>query len=306
MQKDKANILIIGLGQIGYSDAEYMTWRGLKVDGYDINANAVQRAIVNGIIRRKAKTFEGYDYYVVCVSTHKPENMFLPSFDGIYRTADRLYDEGKEGALVAIESTITKGVSDEVNEIIKHSLHVAHVPHRFYANEKTEHGVRQIRVLGGCETCCTDKAAHFYKKLLDIPVHVVSSVELAEISKVVENSYRYLEIAFAEELKMFCDGYKLDFDELRVAINTKWNVDILEARKGISGHCLPKDTRMYFDLARHVLESSMIDTALVVEDQYKLHMSRAHDLGIFVPTTVIDVGERSVELPHFKRRGKIL
>jgi len=45
---------------------------------------------------------------------------------------------------------------------------------------------------------------------------------------------------------------------------------------------------------------------LVVEDQYKLHMSRAHDLGIFVPTTVIDVGERSVELPHFKRRGKIL
>ena len=72
--------------------------------------------------------------------------------------------------------------------------------------EKKDHGVRQLRVLGGCKTCCSSEAISFYKNILDIPIYTLTSVELAELTKVVENTHRFLEIAFAEELKMFCEG----------------------------------------------------------------------------------------------------
>jgi len=286
MHDHKSNVLIIGLGQIGYNNAEYMSSQGLNVDGYDTNEEAVRRALRDGIIQRETKTFEGYDFYVVCVSTHKPENALLPFLDGIFGIACKLSHEGKRDALVAIESTITKGVSDKVNQIFRHKLHVAHAPHRFYENEKEVHGVRQTRVLGACRTCCMKKALYFYRELLDIPVHVVSSVELAELSKVIENSYRFMEIAFAEELKMFCEAYNLDFDELRAAINSKWNVKILAAKQGIGGHCLPKDTQMYLDLSQRVMKTSLINSAKEVDKHYKVSVARRPDLTIIVPATI--------------------
>ncbi len=72
-----------------------MAQNGILADGYDINQATVQRAIDNGIIDQKAGTFEGYDYYMVCVSTHNPRNMFVPFFDGILGTAQRVAQEGK-------------------------------------------------------------------------------------------------------------------------------------------------------------------------------------------------------------------
>ena len=289
MRKKEPCILVIGLGQIGYHDAEYMTSRGLNVDGYDIDPKAVQRAIDHGIIRKRAETFERYDYYVIAVSTHNPTNMLLPSFDALFQTVYRLSFEGKRNALVTIESTVTKGMSRKVNAILEHRLHVVHVPHRFYAKEKEEHGVRQTRVLGGCEECCTKKALHFYQAVLDIPVHIAGSIEVAELSKVIENSFRFLEIAFAEELKMFCKAYSLDFKELRDAINSKWNVRLLEANEGIGGHCLPKDSQMYVDLTKRALISSIIDAAKKVDGHYRLRVSQEPSLGMILPPRLLEI-----------------
>lgn len=282
LQSKDAKILIIGLGQIGYSNAEYMNSLGLKVDGYDISPRTVKRALDDKLIGRAVDNFEGYDYYIVCVSTHNPANISLPSFDGLFSTAYRLSCEGKRGALVAVESTITRGVSHRIEEILEHRLHIAHVPHRFYAEEKTEHGVRQMRVLGGCKTCCTKQALHLYQNLLEIPVHLVRSIELAEISKVIENSHRFMEIAFAEELKMLCDAYSLDFTELREAVNSKWNVKILEPRKGIGGHCLPKDSQIYVDLTKRVLASSVVDSAKTVDEDYRASLTQDQTTGVVV------------------------
>jgi nucleotide sugar dehydrogenase len=278
----EAKILVIGLGQIGYSNIEYMTSLGLEVDGYDISDGAVERALDNKLIGRAASTFQGYDYYIVCVSTHNPSNMSLPSFDGLLSTVYRLSCEGKRGALVAVESTITRGVSHRIEQILEHRLHVAHVPHRFYADEKAEHGVRQTRVLGGCKSCCTRKALHLYQDMLEIPVHTVKSIQLAELSKVIENSHRFMEIAFAEELKMLCDAYSLDFSELREAVNSKWNVKILEPRKGVGGHCLPKDSQMYVDLTKQVLASSVVDSAKTVDEDYKTSLTQDQSTGVIV------------------------
>jgi len=80
---------------------------------------------------------------------------------------------------------------------------------------------------------------------LEIPMHSVSSIEVAELTKIIENSHRYLQIAFAEELYLYCQANNILFSELRDALNTKWNVEILEPRDGIGGHCLPKDTKMF-------------------------------------------------------------
>jgi UDP-N-acetyl-D-mannosaminuronic acid dehydrogenase len=266
-------VLIIGLGQIGYSNAEYMTMKGLQVDGYDISDKAVKRAIDDQVIVRRADNFAGYDYYIICISTHKPDDMFTPYLDGLYDIAKRLSYEGKAGALVGIDSTVTRGTSEKINKILGHRLHVVHVPHRFYINEKHDHGVRQMRVIGGCEKCCMEKAKHFYGELLDIPLYPVESIEVAELCKIVENSYRFMEIAFAEELRMFCDRSGVDFDELRMAVNTKWNIKVLEPRDGIGGHCLPKDSQMLLSLEKNLIEASILDAAKKVDAAYRLHIS---------------------------------
>ncbi|AIF84443.1 UDP-N-acetyl-D-mannosaminuronate dehydrogenase [Candidatus Nitrososphaera evergladensis SR1] len=268
-------ILVIGLGQIGYSNAEYLrSLGGLRVDGFDISEKAVERAIKDGIIDKKAADFAGYDYYLICISTHQPNDMFTPYQDGIMEVAYRIATEGRQGALVGIDSTIPKGTSRKVLALLNHKMHVVHVPHRYYGPEKKEHGVNQTRVIGGCEPCCMAEGKKFYGQMLGIPLHEVSAIEVAEMTKIVENSYRFLEIAFAEELKMVSESAGIDFDELRKAVNTKWNIKILEAREGIGGHCLPKDTEMFLSVAKNALDSSIVSAAKMVDHKYRFYLSQ--------------------------------
>jgi UDP-N-acetyl-D-mannosaminuronic acid dehydrogenase len=251
-----------------------MTSRGLNVDGHDINSEIISKALAKGVIRQKAPTFHGYDFYIVCVSTHNPSDMMAPQLKALYENVYRISREGKEGALVGIDSTVSKGTSNEVKKMLNHRLHVAHVPHRFYRGEKQEHGVKQMRVLGGCEPCCTQQARLFYNEILGIPVHVVSSIEVAELSKLVENAYRFVEIAFAEELRMICDNLNVSFAELRAAVNTKWNIRILEALDGIGGHCLPKDSQMLLELSKTLSSStSIVEAAKAVDIRYRQHLA---------------------------------
>lgn len=274
LQLEGKKALIIGLGEIGYNNAEYMTGLGLAVDGYDISEKAVSRALENGIIRNKASSFSNYDFYFICISTHNPDDMFVPYQQGIFDIAERIAREGKEGALLGIDSTITRGTTKAVLDLVGHKLHVVHVPHRYYRYEKNVHGVNQTRVIGSCEKCCMEKGKEFYAGMLGIPLHPVETAEVAEMTKIVENSYRFLEIAFAEELRMFCDRSNIDFRELRNAINTKWNIKILEAKDGIGGHCLPKDSQMFLTLTTRMIETSLIGTAKKVDMEYRNHIAQ--------------------------------
>jgi nucleotide sugar dehydrogenase len=272
-----AKILVLGLGQIGYHDAQYISSLGLTVDGYDISEKAVKRALGDGVIAHAAKDFSGYDEYIVAISTHNPSDMFQPYLDGLTELCERLGSEAKRSSLIAIESTIPPGYSEEIMSLVKHRLHVAHIPHRFFMEDKEKHGVRQLRVLGGCESCCANAALTFYKDVLNIPVYPVQSIVYAELSKVIENTHRFLEIAFAEELRIFCDLYGLSFIELREAVNSKWNENVLEARGGIGGHCLPKDSQMYLRLANQVLGESLIATAKQVDKSYLKHTANSRE-----------------------------
>jgi UDP-N-acetyl-D-mannosaminuronate dehydrogenase len=277
--------------------------------------------------------------------------MFTPQIDGLLSIVqDKIAKEAKNGALVSIESTIPRGTSKKVFEMLNHRLHVAHIPHRWYALEEKEHGVNQLRVVGGVCDCCLKAAVQFYGQInvnnnnnnsisnnnkisigngngngnnstlisdngiritpptidhtsaaatavmddtiatsadknnvinytpnLGIPLHPVSDVEIAEITKIAENAHRYLQIAFAEDIYLYCQANSINFSQLREALNTKWNVEILEPRDGIGGHCLPKDTKMFLQSSKSVSTGSRIlKASMEVDEEYKRYrLSRA-------------------------------
>ena len=112
-------------------------------------------------------------------------------------------------------------------------------------------------------------------KDLGIPMHPVSKVETAEITKIVENCHRYLQIAFAEELYLYCQANDINFPELRDALNTKWNVEILEPREGIGRHCLPKDTKMFLQSSKFA-RSKILAAAMEVDEDYKRYRAKLY------------------------------
>jgi UDP-N-acetyl-D-mannosaminuronic acid dehydrogenase len=103
---------------------------------------------------------------------------------------------------------------------------------------------------------------------LGVPMYMVSNAEIAETTKVVENAHRYLQIAFAEELYLYCQDNNINFPELRDALNTKWNVEILEPREGIGGHCLPKDTRMFLE-SSSPRKNKILTAAMEADEDYQ-------------------------------------
>jgi UDP-N-acetyl-D-mannosaminuronic acid dehydrogenase len=102
-------------------------------------------------------------------------------------------------------------------------------------------------------------------------MHPVTKIEIAETTKIVENAHRYLQIAFAEELYLYCQANNINFPELRDALNTKWNVNILEPRDGIGGHCLPKDTKMFLQSSSRSrsIRSKILTAAMEVDQSYR-------------------------------------
>ena len=268
-------VVVIGLGQLGLPVAKYIKERGFEVFGYDINAFTMDRAEKEHGIK-KSNDFSDMDVFVICVSTHKPDDIFAPYLDGLYSVVHKISNEARNGTLLSIESTISCGTSKKVFEMLDHRLHVVHAPHRWYALEEDVHGVNQLRVIGGVCECCLHNGLKFYDstesylegkiqsnsnrevgrkalmKTVGISMHPVSNVELAELTKIVENADRYLQIAFAEELYLYCQANHINFSELKDALNTKWNVHILEPREGIGGHCVPKDTKMFLDSSKSV------------------------------------------------------
>jgi len=133
------------------------------------------------------------------------------------------------------------------------------------------------------ETAASSKAtstssASAVIKSLSIPMHPVSSVEVAELTKIVENAHRYLQIAFAEELYLYCKSNSISFAELRESLNTKWNVEVLEPRDGIGGHCLPKDTKMFINSSK-TIRSKILQAAMEIDEEYRDYFHNAKELN---------------------------
>ena len=259
-------VCVVGLGQVGFPVAEYAFAKGLEVWGYDISAATVERALKAA--KFKATTIwddiPPVDVYIVCVTTGQAND--CPDLSAVFDVCKKIAEKAKPSSLVSIESTVVPGTSKKIfTDIFKSKINLVHVPHRYWADEPEKHGVNQIRVIGAANPESLKVGLKLYQDTLGIPLHACPSLEVAEMCKITENSHRYLQIAFAEDLKMLCEKIGMNFDDLRAACNTKWNVDIPEARDGIGRHCLPKDIRYVTSLA----PSTLLESAVKVDKEYR-------------------------------------
>ncbi len=241
-------VCVIGLGTIGTPVVKYIYDHGFQVCGYDL----IKKSIENIETFTDWEEVPKSDIYVVSVSSNNVED-----------ACRKISNKGKD-SLVSIESTVPVGTCRRISETFDLPT-LVHCPHRYWAEEPVDHGVKQLRVIGAVNKENLERGLEFYR-LLKIPLHVCPTIEIAEMCKIVENAYRFIQIAFAEELRMICEEKEIPFDGVRKACNTKWNIEICEARDGIYGACLPQDIGFLSRLANH---SSLLDGAILTDQIYK-------------------------------------
>lgn len=260
------SVCVMGLGVVGLPTARYFQERGCKLVGYDISSKAVANA-KNWIeaTDEPRQIPSDIDVFIACVST---------KLAGDHPDASNVYDacriiSGCSPKLVSIESTVPIGTCRDIRRrILGEQVSLVHVPHRYWPEDPGNRGVRQLRVAGAVDNESMIQAYDFYGRL-GIPLVEVEPIEIAEMAKIVENAYRYVQIAFAEELSGICSRIGMDFNVLRSACNSKWNVDIPEARNGIGGTCLPKDIRYLVAAARETgFETDVLLSAIRTDRQY--------------------------------------
>jgi UDP-N-acetyl-D-mannosaminuronic acid dehydrogenase len=267
-----SKVCVLGLGQVGLPTAKYILEKGLEVWGYDINPVAIEIAKEQGILRatRNFHKVPPVDIYIICVSTKLKGN--LPDLSPVFDACEKISQKATSSSLVSIESTIIPGTSKKVYEnIFNKKINLVHVPHRYWAGDPVRHGVKQLRVMGAVNSKSLNMGLVFYRDILNIRLHVVPSIEVAEMCKISENAYRYVQIAFAEEMRMMCEEIGLNFNDVQKACNTKWNIEIPEARDGIGGHCLPKDTKYLASLTTY---NAILKSAIIVDKKYRKWLSQ--------------------------------
>ncbi len=239
VQSEQESVCVVGLGTVGQPTAEYFISRKIPTYGCDLNPSALER--LRPSLQGASTSISALplaDVFIVTVDTGLHGDN--PSTENVFRACEAIAKRGR-AKLVSIESTVPVGTCKRLHEeIFAGDQPLVHVPHRWWAEETRTHGVRQARVIGGIDEVSLEVALPFYSRA-GIPVIPVADIRLAELCKIAENTDRYLKIAYAELLKLVCDENRLEFEQLRQAMNTKWNVEVLEARDGIGGTCLPKD-----------------------------------------------------------------
>jgi nucleotide sugar dehydrogenase len=221
-------IAVIGLGVVGSEVFKELKKRGISVTGIDIDEKKASE------LGGKDGIDSCYDIYVICVYSTKQVLEVINSID--YSNCP----------LIIIESTLIPGSEKEIKEIIveKNNSNLVICPHRFNPGDPEHHVFNLKRVIAGATEKCLQKGLDFYYSFMKKDDLVQTSLECAVLSKIVENAYRYVEIAVAEEIKLFCDKLGYDFNEIRRCVNSKWNINLKEARDGIKGTCLPKETEI--------------------------------------------------------------
>lgn len=243
---------VIGLGEIGTETFMEISKKYPDVHGVDVDPKRVEDI--------KSKGFEaGYtipmqkDVYIVSVYT--PEQ--------IRSVVDVI--SGAINPLIIIESTLQPGEGKRLQKKYP-TTDIVLFPHRYNPNDPEHHVFNLHRIIGAYKEEALHRALNFYKGLIDPYKITIADPYIVEISKPMENAYRYIEIAIAEDMKRCCDKLGADFEELRKAMNTKWNIDVKEARNGIGGKCLPKDCKF---INEFLGDNILFQAALYADEDYR-------------------------------------
>lgn len=254
----------MGLGYIGLPTAIISSQHGINVCGVDINPKVVEKtnrgelhivepglqdllkkAVDSKTLVASTTPFES-DVYLIVVPTpfkakHEPDISYVES------ATKTVIPFLKEGDLFIIESTSPVGTTEKMAELIfaerpelKGRIHIAYCPERVLPGNVIFELVNNDRVIGGIDDASADAAAEFYGKFVSGQLHK-TNCRTAEMCKLVENSSRDVQIAFANELSMICEKACINVWELISLANKHPRVNILQPGCGVGGHCIAVD-----------------------------------------------------------------
>jgi UDP-N-acetyl-D-mannosaminuronic acid dehydrogenase len=292
--KDKKKICIMGMGYIGLPTAALLANRGYQVHGVDISQNAVD--IINRgeihIVEPGLDTFVSFavdsgslvaslepvqsDIFMLAVPTpfhadriNKVTNSPIPNVDYIVDATKKIAPYIKPGNLVLLESTSPVGTTDMMAKVLEKegvdisSIYIAHSPERVLPGQIMRELIENDRVVGGVNVKSTKKTAEFYRTFVEGEV-LETTATTAEMAKLTENSFRDVNIAFANELSMLCDNMNIDVRELISLANRHPRVNILNPGCGVGGHCISVDPWFIVDSANG--KAKMVEQARRTND----------------------------------------
>ena len=288
------SICVIGLGYIGLPTASLLATKGFAVHGVDVTPHVVdtinsgkihivepdldilvQAAVHSGKLRAHLEPGPA-DIFIIAVPTPFTEG-HQPDLSYIEQATAALAPHVVAGNLIILESTSPVGTTELVEKRLREArpdlidageckFFVAHCPERVLPGSILRELVENDRIVGGVDRASTDRAVAFYETFVNGEVLATDS-RTAELAKLVENSYRDVNIAFANELSILAVHFGINVWELIRLANRHPRVDILQPGPGVGGHCLavdpwfiisgaPKDAKL-IRLAREVNDSKI-------------------------------------------------
>ncbi len=282
-------VSVIGLGYIGLPTAALLASQGYTVLGTDINRHAVD-TINQGLIHIVEPDLDAFvrsavaagrltastspqagDVYMVCVPTpfHEGGPIPLPNVDHVLAATRSIAPLLKSGDLVILESTSPVGTTAEMAQVLRDAganvddLLIAYCPERVLPGKIMTEMVENDRVVGGLTPEATRAVADFYRTFVRGAV-LETDAKTAEMCKLTENSFRDVNIAFANELSLICDKEGIDVWSLIQLANRHPRVNILQPGAGVGGHCIAVDP--WFIVARDEANARLIRTAREVNN----------------------------------------
>jgi UDP-N-acetyl-D-mannosaminuronic acid dehydrogenase len=281
-------INVIGLGYIGLPTALMFAKHGVKVVGTDYNQKLVTKlqkgeltfeekgldelfknAIDKGITF--SSEYQKTDTYIVAVPT--PYMHLSKKLDPSYviKAVNQILATCEPGAIIVIESTISPGSIDkyirpeieQLGFVIGKDIHLAHAPERIIPGNMIYELEHNSRTLGVDSLEVAEKIKKLYSSFCKEEI-VITDIRSAEMSKVVENTFRDINIAFANELAKICRSDNMDVYEIIRIANKHPRVNILQPGCGVGGHCIAVDP--YFIVSNYPMESKIIASAREVNN----------------------------------------
>lgn len=282
-------VCVVGLGYIGLPTASLLATNGYEVVGVDINRNAVETinrgeihivepdldAFVRSAVaagRLKAFTEPRHaDIYMVCVPTpfHEGGDIPQPNLDYVLAATRSIAPLVKPGDLVILESTSPVGTTAKMGGELKaagvdlDTVHLAYCPERVLPGKIMVELVENDRVVGGLTPQATEAVSAFYRTFVRGEV-LETDAPTAEMCKLVENSYRDVNIAFANELSLLCANSGINVWRLIDLANRHPRVNILQPGTGVGGHCIAVDP--WFIVASDPVNARVIRVAREVNN----------------------------------------
>ena len=296
-----SKIAVIGLGYIGLPTAAVLAARGLEVIGVDIDENAVntinsgkvhivepeldklvQRVVAAGNLRAVTQPVAA-DVFLITVPT-PITTTFEPDISYIDTAIHSISHLLQKGNLIILESTSPVGTTDNLSRILAQARNDLIFPHQdpeqadvaiAYCAERVMPGqilrelVENDRIIGGMTPRCTAKAQALYELFVEGQC-ITTNARTAEMTKLTENSFRDVNIAFANELSLICEKLQINVWELIQLANHHPRVAILQPGPGVGGHCLAVDP--WFIVHAAPQEAQLIHAARTVNDNKPLHV----------------------------------